>query len=240
MSRRSRLEARRNRGLARPGPVNTRTVNLASVSSRPGKVVDILTATLAPGLLTNDLILAVECGDLTIRDHVDPSVWQVVQFGRSLSDEGERVARSGCALIARRNVVLLEKPRLRVGSEAGEGIRTRYVLTARATFHRGDPSSWRAWVRVGHAPPPRAPIGRGRFLDLLRELTGIRGGDLNVSAETARDRFRLARVHSAGVMHLLTPRWIRTSDPRRVDVGSDHAALDVTLWPRHTTDEATP
>lgn len=231
MSRRSRLEARRNRGLARPGPVNTRTVNLASVSSGPVRVSETLALARSRGPVPPDLLLLVECGDLTIKDHVDPSVWQVVQFGRSLSDEGERVARSGCALLARRDVVKLEKPRLRVGSEAGEGIRTRYVLTARATFHKGDPSSWRAWIRVGHAPPPRAPIGRGRFLDALREQTGIRGGDLNVSAETARDRFRLARVHSAGVIHLLTPRWIRTSAPRRVDVGSDHAALDVTLWP---------
>lgn len=231
-TRKQRLEARRNRGLARPGPVNVRVVNLASVSSRPETVKAILAASTELGSPWRaDLILGVECADLTLRDHVDGGVWQVIQFGRSLSDESERVARSGCALLARRDVVKLERPRLRVGSEAGEGIRTRYVLTARATFHRGAPSSWRAWVRVGHAPPPRAPFGRGRFLDALRELTGIRGGDLNVSAETARSRFRLARVHSAGVLHLITPRWIRTSETRRVDVGSDHAALDVTLWP---------
>lgn len=234
MSRRSRLAARRNRGLARPGPVNTRTANLASVSSGPVRVSETLALARSRGPVTPDLLLLVECGDLTIKDHVDPAVWQVVQFGRSLSDEGERVARSGCALLARRDVVKLERPRLRVGSEAGEGIRTRYVLTARATFHKGDPSSWRAWVRVGHAPPPRAPIGRGRFLDALRELTGIRGGDLNVSAEKARTWFWAAKTHSAGVMHLITPLWIKTSDPRRVDVGSDHAALDVTLWPRRT------
>lgn len=231
-TRKQRLAARRNRGLVRPGPVNVRVVNLASVSSRPETVRAILAASTEIGTPWRpDLILGVECADLTLNDHVDGAVWQVVQFGRSLSDESERVARSGCALLARRGVVTLERPRLRVGSEAGEGIRTRYVLTARATFHKGDPSSWRAWVRVGHAPPPRAPFGRGRFLDALRELTGIRGGDLNVSAETARKTFRLATVRSAGVLHLITPRWIKPTPPRRVDVGSDHAALDVTLWP---------
>jgi hypothetical protein len=233
MNRKARLAARRNRGLARPGPVRVRVVNLASVSSRPATVRRILDASLARLELGNpapDLILGVECADVTIRDLVDGGVWQVVQFGRSLSDEGERVARSGCALLARRGVVKLDKPRLRLGSAAGEGIRDRYILTARATFHRGDPSSWRSWVRVGHAPPPRAPFGRGRFLDALRELTGIRGGDLNISAETTRRMFPRPRVRSAGVLHLLTPAWIRTGNGRRVDVGSDHAALDVTLW----------
>jgi hypothetical protein len=181
-TRKQRLAARRNRGLVRPGPVNVRVANLASVSTRPSTVREILAATLDHGvehLHAPDLILGVECSDVTIRNLVDGGVWQVVQFGRSLSDEDERVARSGCALLARRDVVRLDKYRLRLGSPAGEGIRARYVLTARATFHPGDPSSWRAWVRVGHAPPPRAPIGRGRFLDALRELTGIRGGDLN-------------------------------------------------------------
>lgn len=229
-TRAQRLAARRNRGLVRPGPVATRTANLASVSAGQHKVAAILETAMHTGPPA-DLLLLVECGDLTIRNHVDGGVWQVIQFGRSLSSESERVARSGCALLARRDVVKLDRPRLRVGSEAGEGIRTRYVLTARATFHRGDPSSWRAWIRVGHAPPPRAPFGRARFLDVLRDLTGVRGGDLNIPAEAARHRFRLARVHSAGVLHLLTPRWIRTSETRRVDVGSDHPALDVTLWP---------
>jgi hypothetical protein len=231
MNRKARLAARRNRGLARPGPVSVRVVNLASVSSRPETVREILDAVLAEQAPPPDLILGVECADVTIRDQVDGAVWQVVQFGRSLSDEGERVARSGCALLARRGVVKLDKPRLRLGSAAGEGIRDRYILTARATFHQGDPSSWRAWVRVGHGPPPRAPFGRGRFLDALRELTGIRGGDLNVSAETTRRLFPRPRIRSAGVLHLLTPRWIRTSTARRVNVGSDHAALDVILWP---------
>jgi hypothetical protein len=230
-TRKQRLAARRNRGLARPGPVNVRVVNLASVSSRPETVREILDAALTEDRpAPPDLILGVECADVTIREQVDPAVWQVVQFGRSLSDEGERVARSGCALLARRGVVHLDTPRLRLGSPAGEGIRDRYILTARATFHKGDPSSWRAWVRVGHAPPPRAPFGRGLFLDVLRDLTGIRGGDLNISAETTRRLFPRPRVRSAGVLHLLTPAWIRTSTARRVNVGSDHAALDVTLW----------
>jgi hypothetical protein len=228
-TREQRLAARRNRGLVRPGPVNVRVVNLASVSSRPATVRAILAETLDDGP-PPDLILGVECADVTIRDQVDGAVWQVVQFGRSLSDEGERVARSGCALLARRGVVWLNKPRLQVGSAAGEGIRTRYVLTARATFHKGNPSSWRTRVRVGHAPPPRAPFGRGRFLDRFRDLAGIRGGDLNVSAETARRLFPRPRVRSAGVLHLLTPAWIRTGEAGRVHVGSDHAALDVTLW----------
>lgn len=232
MNRLQRLEARRDRGLARPGMVRTRTVNLASVSTIPDRVRYVLHASTGSGPREADLIFAVECGDLTISKALDPAVWQVVQFGRSITNEGERVARSGCALIARRSVVRLDKPRLRVGSPAGEGVRTRYVLSARATFHPGTASAWRQRVRVGHAPPPRAPFGRGRFLDLLERLFGIRAGDLNISAETARRRFRLMRVRSAGVLHMVIPRWVPASEARRLDVGSDHRALDVTLWPR--------
>lgn len=231
MNRAERLAARRNRGLVRPGPVRTRTVNMASVSARPATVRQILQATIATEPRP-DLILATECADLTINDHVDGGVWQVIQFGRSISDESERVARSGCALLARRGVVKLEKPSLRLGAPAGEGIRARYVLSARATFHKGRSSAWRAWVRVGHAPPPRAPIGRGRFLAALRALTGIRAGDYNVSSSTARRTFVLAKVKSVGVLHIVIPRWIRTAGPHRLDVGSDHLALDVVLWPR--------
>lgn len=238
MSRRQRLEARRDRGLARPGLVRTRTVNLASVSARPDQVRYTLHAATCSGPRAADLVFAVECGDLTISKALDPAVWQVVQFGRSITNEGERVARSGCALIARRAVVRLDKPKLRIGSPAAAGIRTRYVLSARATFHKGTPSGWRQRVRVGHAPPPRAPWGRDRFLDALHSLFGIRAGDLNVSAETARRRFRLWRVRSAGVLHIVIPRWIRASEARRLDVGSDHLALDVTLWPRRSDAKA--
>jgi hypothetical protein len=237
VNRAERLAARRDRGLARPGPVRTRTVNLASVSSRPTKVREILSASIRSTPLP-DLILATECSDLTIRNFVDEGVWQVIQFGRSISDDNERIARSGCALLARRSVVKLDKPRLDLGSPAGEGIRARYVLSARATFHKGQPSAWRAWVRVGHAPPGRAPIGRGRFLAALRGLTGIRAGDYNVSSSTARRTFVLAKVKSAGVLHIVIPRWIRTAEPERLDVGSDHRALDVTLWPRRGDAEA--
>lgn len=241
--RRSRLAARRLRGLQRPGEIWTTTANLASVSSRPETVREILKRVRLGftrgtyGVHDLDLCLLVECGDVTIRNLVDEGVWQTVQFGRSISDEGERVARSGCAILARRSTVQLDKIRLTLGSPAGEGIRDRYVLHARATFHPGTPAAWRTRVRVGHAPPGRAPIGRARFLELLANLFGIRGMDGNVSAETARRVFRGARVHSAGVMHVVVPRWM-PSRARRRDVGSDHAALDVALWPRRKRGDA--
>lgn len=227
-TQRERIAARHRRGLSRPGPVRVRVVNLASVSSRPERVAEVLD-TAVRGRRA-DLILAVECGDLTVSKHVDAAVWQVVQFGRSITDPGERVARSGSALLMRREVGKLEKPHLTVGAEAGEGIRTRYVLSARGTFHRRTPAAWRAWVRVGHAPPGRAPRGRDRFLDRLRTFTGIRGGDFNVSRTSMLHRFT-ARIRSADVMHLIVPRWMPASDETRWDIGSDHKALDTTVWP---------
>lgn len=215
--------------LARPGRVVTRTANLASVSSGPRKVEEALVEALHT--YRTDLLMAVECGDITIKDHVDQGVWQVIQFGRSLSNESERVARSGCALVARRSVVKLDRWRLELAAPAGEGIRDRYVLTARATFHRGQPEAWRCRVRVGHAPPPRAPKGRERFLDVLRMMRGVRSGDLNIPAQLAVDRFKLARVWSIGVMHTIVPRWIPSDLGGVHNIGTDHLALDVILWP---------
>lgn len=214
--------------MKRPASARMRVANLASVSAGPKKVASILDEALHNGPDV-DLLLLVECGDLTIKYEVDPAVWQVIQFGRSLSSEAERVARSGCAMIARRDAVFLDRPSLELAAPAGEGIRDRYVLKARARFHRGRVR--RARVRVGHAPPPRAPRGRDRFLDVLRSMRGIRAGDLNIGREWAAELFRLSHVYSAGVIHAVVPGWLPSTFDRTLDVGSDHLALDVILWP---------
>ena len=150
-----RLRESRKRGLAWPGKVTVRVVNLASVSFGPAKVVDILDNALKgdPGL-----VLAVECGDIRIREHIDTDKWQVVQFGSDVIDQDERVPLAGNALIARRGVVKLERARLDVGSPGGEGIRTRYVLSVKARFRSGL-LRWTRTVKVGHAPPKWRPSG---------------------------------------------------------------------------------
>lgn len=217
------------RARRRPKPARVRTANLASVSAGPKRVARILDEALhnSPDV---DLLLLVECGDVAIRWEVDPAVWQVIQFGTTLSSEAERVARSGCAMVARRDAVFLDRPRLTLAAPAGEGIRDRYVLSARARFHRGGLRTAR--VKVGHAPPPRAPRGRDLFLDALSSMRGIRTGDLNISHARAVELFRLAHVYTTGVIHAVIPSWIRSTFDRTLDVGSDHLALDVILWPR--------
>lgn len=231
-TRRRRLRRRRRnrRIIARPGPVQTRVVNLASVSSGPRKVARILDASLTRQPVP-DLVMAVECGDLTLAKLVDPQVWHVVQLGRSISDPGQRIARSGCALIVRRGVVHLDRIRLRVGSPAGGGIRTRYTLKARATMHPRTPASWRTRVAVGHAPPRRAPRGRARFMAALDRIGGVKAGDFNLRSGVVRRLLGL-RTRSVGVLHLTAPWWIPLSRVRSRDVGSDHRTVDVTLWPR--------
>lgn len=225
--RRERLEQRRRRGLVRPGPVPSRTVNLASVSSRPEKVRAILAETLRDDV---DMVFAVECGDLTIAEHVDLTRWCVLQLGRHLSDEGERISQSGSAIIYRRGSAVLDRVKLRVASEAGEGIRARRTLSARATFHPRTSAAWRTRVTVGHAPPGRAPRGRAAFMDALDRLRGVKAGDFNLPSSAVRRLLGL-RTRSAGVMHLTAPWWIPLSAERRADVGSDHRTVDTTLWP---------
>ncbi len=222
-------KARRKRGLLFPGEVTVRVVNLASVSSGPKKVAEVLEHALSGDV---DLVLAVECSDIRVRDHVDRTVWQVLQYGANQSEVGERIAMSGNALIARRATVALDRGKLKVGSPAGEGIRTRYLLSARAKFHVGKRRRWRSRITVGHAPPGRAPVGRERLINAIRSLVGIKGGDLNVSGSTARQKLSPAKVRTAGVLHLSVPWWMPASKAKRFDIGSDHKALEVVLFPR--------
>lgn len=227
-SRRPGIPYREDRILERPGPIPTRVVNLASVSVGPDRVVQILENALIrrPRPV---LVLAVECGDVTIAKHLPPG-WAVVQLGRHLSNPAERIARSGCAIIHRPEV-RLDRVKLRVGSREGEGIRTRFTLKARATMHPGTPAAWRTRVAVGHAPPGRAPRGRAAFMAALDRLSGVKAGDFNLPAGVVRRLLGL-RTRSVGVMHLTAPWWIPVSEVEATDVGSDHRTVDVTLWPR--------
>lgn len=217
-------KSRKKRGLRFPGEVTTRTVNLASVSSGPKRVKEVLDNALKGD---PDLVLAVECGDIRVERHVDQTKWEVFQFG-SLAD----VSRAGCALIAKRETVKLSKVELNLGSPAGEGIRPRYLLSARARFHSGTRRRWTFKVVVGHAPPGRAPLGRAKLISAMKGMWGIRGGDLNVSPASMRRLFPGNQLRSAGVLHLVLPWWMPASKAKRFNIGSDHKALEVVLFPR--------
>ena len=82
-----------------------------------------------------------------------------------------------------------------------------------------------------HPPPKRAPKAQARYLRrlLAERRNAIVLGDFNIRHRAVL-RLLGYRVHSAGVIHVAVPRWI-PSIGFTVDIGSDHLAVDVTLWP---------
>lgn len=230
MSRRSRwMRKRRFAGRDRPRPVVVRVVNCASVSFVPARAMSIWSRALSTAGKYGppDLVLACEMADVDAFD-ADGRTWDVIQHAPVGSPE------SALGIAGRRGRVTFGPDELLAGSAAtseGRGIRRRPILRAYIAFDPATPHAWARRASVGHAPPPRAPIARGKFLVRFAAVrSAIKAGDLNIGARWAQ-RLLGKRVHSVGVLHLAVPRWIPQSRRARVDVGSDHDALDVILWP---------
>jgi hypothetical protein len=160
----------------------------------------------------------------------------VIQFG---IHPGEKTNEpmAGTFVIADKNRVHIHEDsiELRTGSEAtseGGGIRTRYTIRFRATIDPGTPHAWTHTFEAGHAPPPRAPSAWAQFLNRFREGRGSKFGDMNTDADTLA-RWLHRKVRGEGVLAGAFPHWLPVSDARAVNVGGDHLAVIVTLFPKY-------
>lgn len=232
------LTGRARRALKRPAPLVVRMVNAMSVSTGPAHAARILRNALADHV---DVVLAVECGDLDVRELVDLNVWRVFQYGRNNPDPRAKVTLSGCAVIVRRRRVRVpeESVHLTLGSAAtsegkwktGHGIGSRYILRVKAVIDGGTGRAWRTGFAVGHAPPDRAPRARARFMAVFRALgRQVSGADFNLRAR-AIARLTGRKVRAVGVLAITVPWWIPASNATGIDVDGDHLAVEVTLWP---------
>lgn len=133
---------------------------------------------------------------------------------------GERgAAEAGVGILAR---TPLRRPRFRVGSRAGRGVRMRPLLSGRTLRKK-----WTA----GHAPPGRNPVLRAAYLAAVAAVGGFVGLDANQLPAWMRSRFERRYASLPGeVLGLLVPPGVRVGRVRRVDIGSDHWALDVEVW----------
>jgi hypothetical protein len=224
LSRRARWLAERSRaGKTRPKPLTVRVVNAASVTYPARRAISVWDQALtkAGPLGVPAVVLACEMADVNARR----KGWDVYQRGVTGSPE------SALAIAVRAERGRIVSPRLLPGTPPGSGIRARPILTALVVIDPGTPARWGRSFDVGHAPPKRAWRLRARYLRAFVKAQGsIDGGDLNIGHAWAA-RILGKRVHSAGVLHLAVPRWIPQTTTHRVDVGSDHPAIDVTLWP---------
>lgn len=220
-----------------PPPTRVLCVNAMSVSAGPAKAIEIFRAATN---LRPALILATECADFNA-ERVAGKGWSVVQYGQQRGDE-DRAALAGCVIAVRDEVAHLHEgtERLLLGSRAtregrwktGHGIRSRYIIKACVTFHPGTPRARTRWVAVGHSPPARAPIARAAFmLRLARTRAGIKAGDLNLRHDAVVKALG-AFVRSVGVLHVIVAPWQPVGRAKPVDLGGDHQAVSVMLWPR--------
>lgn len=219
--RRRWLNERAEVGRTRPRSLSVLLVNAASVSVRPERAERIWRRAVEVGA---DVILACEMADV---DATPTPGYEVVQARPVGSPD------SALVIAVREDRGHTIRPRLLPGSPAtseGGGIRRRPILRARVLVDPGTPRRWSRTFAVEHAPPGRAPVAREDYLRSV-DAAAIVGGDLNVGRRWALRLFGGKRVHSAGVLHLAAPRWIPQTRARRIDVGSDHPAVLVTLWP---------
>lgn len=202
-------------------PVVVRIANCQGVSERnPGNEARRAMTHAGPYGLP-DVVLFSEVANVDLR--VIGHEWDVLQKGAVGSASAGTALATRCATARRAH-----QSRYVIGSPAtseGGGIRERGIVSDRVRA-KGS-RSIRAWS--GHAPPPRAPIARARFLVTSRLLFGVFGGDLNTAAPLLRRRVT-RKVRAVGVLGLLVPRWIPCSPPEPVDIGSDHMAVDVVLY----------
>lgn len=187
----------------------------------------------------------------------DKRVLDIKEFRRDVAAERDRLYRkepvvteyhwyqpgklgspsSGCALGVRKDFGRLGNKVAVVGSPAtseGGGIRMRPILRGRVkgnNAHQGLAFS----AAVGHAPPPRAPKARTKFMERFAKMrANYKGGDLNLGQRLAA-RATGRSVVGQGVLWLAVPRknWTVVS-VRSINVGGDHKAILVRMRHKKT------
>lgn len=202
-------------------PVVARVANCASVSTGPRKAAAIFRSSLTrPGRFgLPDVVLACEAADFDATLEAEKCAWEAVQFTESSATAGSAVAWNPEVAWPLGSAELLP------GTPAGEGIRARSLVWQRLNVH-----GHRAPFVAGHAPPDRAPKNQQSFLDRLRLYRGVIGLDSNRRPREIEQMGYHREYLGVELLGVFVPRWIPTSRPRAVDVGSDHPAVDVRLW----------
>ena len=213
--------------MTKGGPVVVRVANCASVSmpldhSR-GNYVNALTKRGPYGL--PHVVLAMECSDFDAELVAEFHQWEAVQYGATGSPQ------SGSVVAYDPERVALRVRRLVETSPAGDGVRARYTVRTRL-----DVNGHREWFNAGHAPPDRSQGPQAAWYRRAHQVSGILGADFNDRPDFMAPRFGRTYVGARGdVLGLLVPTRIPASTPKRVDIGSDHVAVDVVLWPDQPT-----
>lgn len=195
-----------------------RVANCQGVSERDPSHEAILAITKAGPYGVPDVVLLSEVS------------WANVAHIALLHAVGAEVAQLGTAGSPEAGVAIVSRLPIRkrtsvLGSartSEGGGIRMRPLVGAKTGG---------LWFWSGHAPPPRSPIARAVYIARARACRGAVGADWNSTPRWMR-RTSARQYRGIGVLGLLVPLRYKASDAKPINVGSDHAAVDIQLTRR--------
>ena len=172
-----------------------------------------------------DVVLGCEFGNVTDDAPLDPKVWDVVHDPSSPD-------RAGSLLAVRKTRGKVRHAWYRVGAPAGLGIRTRWLLIARLVIDPGTPHEWTPKVIAGHAPPKRAWAHWPAFMaSVAARNADVIGADFNKLARAVAPALR-RRVRAVEILGVAVRKSIPVTFARGFDVGGDHRAVSVVLFPK--------
>lgn len=208
-----------------PRPLDVIVVNAMSVSTGPRHARRILRNAAEHA----DVIFGSECSDFIGAQVLgyDWHVWQDTSFiGRT---DDEMKARAGCLIAIRRDRGRLSDCAIELGvaRRPGDTMRNRFIPTATLRADGCPPFKGLA----AHPPPKRLwVLWFPYMLKVRRANADVAAGDWNKLARAVH-RMLGRRVRSKRLLGVVVRHRIPVSRATAIDVGGDHLAVKVTLWP---------
>ncbi|WP_377322794.1 hypothetical protein ACFJIY_25115 [Pimelobacter simplex] len=225
--RRRWLRRRRLRGLSRPRPLRRGQVNGQGATASPEKTKGIVLAAVEHA----DVVTMCEVANIDVADVLGPG-WDVAQ-------DTSAWAKAGCAVAIRRSRGYVKRWHLRLGVTAwlrgrrAKQMNDRYVVVAVLKIDPGTRWRWRHKVAAGHAPPKRnwSPWWTV-WMRLVRTLAVFDiGADWNRRRPAIADAMPARRIYMHGIDGFALRPWLAADGLTHRDVGGDHPATYLTLWP---------
>ena len=199
---------------------------MAASKVKPARTANIVKRAAAHA----DVLLLCEVFNVRVAEHLPG--WHVVQ-PPGLGSSRSTVA---VAIRATRGRVREESETRPVGPSLGgrtaRNLRARSWVTARLLID-GDLRHWPLKASAGHAPPMR-----GWFLWPAYRATapsGLLGADWNRLKDFVRRAFPRRKVRMVRLLGFAVPSHIDCTPAHPIDVGGDHLAAAITLWPNRPT-----
>lgn len=234
LRRKTWLKGRRLRGLRRPAPTPLVWINAASASYGKRRVRRILKRTRKlANRVGADVIAGCEAYKADVAKVLGPG-WEVEQ------DWSRGEVTAGTFVAARRRNADVRRTRVGLGVTAylnggwADQMRDRYWVRTVVRVGLGTPRRFTLRLKAGHPPPKRNwspwwPSFMRRFIGGGR--TDVYVADWNRLSAAVGPYLDGYNLRLIGIDGFAVAEWIPVSQAEGYNVGSDHKAIVVTLWP---------